>query len=271
MGPPFFFLWVGGREGFFFSSCVWFGEWTVHCSLSTSTVDSRLCMQAFLFFLFWEGGCPSTSLLSHMLWQMLSSFRKIGGPKMRASVLQIRNFYVGRLHIFIFQGVGPIKLAYCSKKKIGEVDSHISNPWSRAQPRSVVQGCGTKHSIGGWYTSKISTLCLSRWVQHLRRGTKHIICGWVVCSQNFHALSPHSSLSWRQVYFLLTIDARVCTVSLKGKHVLLAALLSRLHYCQDSCFTSTRFLFADFTQCQQRSCCASHIYLVTSVTMITVA
>jgi hypothetical protein len=38
---------------------------------------------------------------------------------------------------------------------IYEVDSHISNPWSHAQPTHVVQGRGTKHSIRGWYTSKI--------------------------------------------------------------------------------------------------------------------
>jgi len=47
-----------------------------------------------------------------------------------------------------------------------EVDAHISNPWSHAQPTHVVQGSGTKDSICGWYTSKISTLCLSRWIQH---------------------------------------------------------------------------------------------------------
>jgi hypothetical protein len=43
---------------------------------------------------------------------------------------------------------------------IYEVDSHISNPWSHAQPTHVVQG----------------------------RATKHSICG-VVYFQNFHALS----------------------------------------------------------------------------------
>jgi hypothetical protein len=48
---------------------------------------------------------------------------------------------------------------------------------------------------------------------------------------------------------------------------------SRLHGCHDSCFTSTRFLFADFTQCLYL---AHHVvqvifYLVTWVMMITVA
>jgi hypothetical protein len=54
---------------------------------------------------------------------------------------------------------------------IYEVDSHISNPWFHAQPTHVVQGRATKHSVG-WYTSKISTLCISRWVQHFCTATQ---------------------------------------------------------------------------------------------------
>jgi hypothetical protein len=85
----------------------------------------------------------------------------------------------------------------------------------------------------------------------------------------------HSSLSWTQVVdFHLIIEDRVGNVGLSCKHVLLVQ--SRLHYCHDSCFTSRCFLFADFTQCQclalwQRSFWASHLYLVTWVTMIKVA
>jgi len=48
-----FFVWGvlgvwGWREGFCFSSCVWCGEWTVHCSLSTWTVNSWLSRKVFL-------------------------------------------------------------------------------------------------------------------------------------------------------------------------------------------------------------------------------
>jgi hypothetical protein len=42
---------VGGgegaeRKGILFASFVWCGEWTVHCSISTWTVDSQLSMHA---------------------------------------------------------------------------------------------------------------------------------------------------------------------------------------------------------------------------------
>jgi hypothetical protein len=37
------------------SSCVWCGEWTVLCSLSTRPVDSRLSKQTFFFFGFGVG------------------------------------------------------------------------------------------------------------------------------------------------------------------------------------------------------------------------
>ncbi len=62
--------WVEGKGGFFFSSCVWCGQWTFHAKL-------------FLWLFVFGGEVgkgpkqrvpSSTSLLSHMLWQMLSSF-----------------------------------------------------------------------------------------------------------------------------------------------------------------------------------------------------
>jgi len=59
-----------------------------------------------------------------------------------------------------------------STRIIYEVDAHISHPWSHAQPTHIVQGRATKDSICGWYTSKISTLCLSRWIQHLCTATQ---------------------------------------------------------------------------------------------------
>ncbi len=67
---------------------------------------------------------------------------------------------------------------------------------------------------------------------------------------------PSIHLSCTQVHFLLIIEDRVCYLRLIGKRSLLVP--SRLHYCDDSCFT--RSLFANFTQCPwvallQRSCC----------------
>jgi hypothetical protein len=59
-----------------------------------------------------------------------------------------------------------------STLKIYEVDAHILHPWSNAQPTHVVQGRRTKDSICGWYTSKISTLCLSRWIQRFCTATQ---------------------------------------------------------------------------------------------------
>ncbi len=54
-----------------------------------------------------------------------------------------------------------------------------------------------------------------------------------------------------------------------GKHALLVQ--SRLHYCDDSCFTSC--LFADFTKCRcvallQRSCCTGNSWTRRSVNML---
>jgi hypothetical protein len=82
--------------------------------------------------------------------------------------------------------------------------------------------------------------------------------------------SIHLCLGHKWSIFHLTIEDRVGNVGFICKRVLLVP--SRLHYCHDSCFTSICFLFADFTQCQclalwQRSCWASHLYLVTWVTI----
>ncbi len=82
----------------------------------------------------------------------------------------------------------------------------------------------------------------------------------------------HSSLSWTHVVdFHLIIEDRVGNVGLIARHVLLVQ--SSLHGCHDSCFTSTRFLFADFTQCLYLAHHVAQVifYLVTWVTMITVA
>ncbi len=90
---------VGGREwgeGFSFQGLIGeeSGQSTVHCSIGQRTVDfpCNLFFSFFLFFFFvWAGEraagghfpssshvsqrvLNSTSLLSHMLWQMLSSF-----------------------------------------------------------------------------------------------------------------------------------------------------------------------------------------------------
>jgi len=83
--PSLLFLWVWGR-GLFFQVMfeLWCGEWIVHCSLSTWTVDNWLSIflglgagQTKKFPSFWpipQRVPYSTLLLSHMFWQMLSSF-----------------------------------------------------------------------------------------------------------------------------------------------------------------------------------------------------
>jgi hypothetical protein len=73
--------------------------------------------------------------------------------------------------------------------------------------------------------------------------------------------APITHLSCTHVHFRLIIEDRVCYLMSIGKHALLVP--SRLHYCDDSCFTSS--LFADFTQCRwvallQRSCCREIIF-----------
>ncbi len=117
MGLPFFL--VGeGEGGLFFSSCVWCGERTVHCRLSMPT------------FLFWGGLLEgwgrgkakssqvldmfpqkvhnSTPLLSHMLWQMLSSFPPIEvGEKEGPLYFKIKPSILGCLHsFFLFSVLG---------------------------------------------------------------------------------------------------------------------------------------------------------------------
>ncbi len=77
-GPSFFFLWVKGM-GFFFSKLCLVCRVTVHSSLSTFTVDINCpCKIFFVLNSFGEGlkqRVPNnTSLISHMLWVMLSSF-----------------------------------------------------------------------------------------------------------------------------------------------------------------------------------------------------
>ncbi len=70
---------------------------------------------------------------------------------------------------------------------------------------------------------------------------------FILLSVNEHSISHLS--------FVENWD-NVCYLKLINKHVLL--VLSKFHYCDDSCFISC--LFADFTQCLcvaslQRSCC----------------
>jgi hypothetical protein len=84
-GHPFFIL-VGAGEGRdFFQVVFGGGEWTVHCSLSTWTVDSRLSIQSKssqVPDMFPQRVPNSTLLSSHVLWQnvvLLSAI--IGGPK----------------------------------------------------------------------------------------------------------------------------------------------------------------------------------------------
>jgi hypothetical protein len=84
---------------------------------------------------------------------------------------------------------------------------------------------------------------------------------------------PIFNLSWTQVYFLLRIEDTVWYLTLIGKHGLLVP--SRLHYCDNACFTC--FLSADFTQCPCGAFIAeimlqgNNLYLLTMVTMIPVA
>jgi len=142
-GPPFFL--VGGeREGegvFFFKLCL---VWRLDSSLFTFHLDSQHSMHAFFFSFplsrFWRVGrgeidskqwvpkfltcCPqrvpnSTSLLSHMLWQMLSSFHLYSWAKGKELYsLKKKPSILGSLHnIYFFLSDEPIKLAYCKPKK----------------------------------------------------------------------------------------------------------------------------------------------------------
>jgi hypothetical protein len=89
---------------------------------------------------------------------------------------------------------------------IYKVDSHISNPWSHAQPTHVVQGRGTKDSMGGWYTFKNSTLCLSRWIQHFCTATQF-----------------SSSLQQKTIRYL-THGTSVCAGFTKATHLWITSL-----------------------------------------------
>jgi len=60
-----------------------------------------------------------------------------------------------------------LKLVASTLLIIHDVDSHISNPWSHAQLTHVVQGHGPRI-----VSCKISTLCLSRWIQHFCAATQ---------------------------------------------------------------------------------------------------
>ncbi len=141
-GASLYFL-VGGEREFFFSS--WCLVWRVDCSLSTWTVHSPLFMQAFCllvclfcFVLFcfstWVGegqskespsswpvpqnvSTSSTSLLSHMLWQMLSSFHLYRWAEGKNCIFYNRTFYVMSLrNVLLFWGL--IKLVHCKRIRI---------------------------------------------------------------------------------------------------------------------------------------------------------
>jgi len=78
-----------------------------------------------------------------------------------------------------------------------------------------------------------------------RRIVPHLATEYALCR-----LCAVTHLSWTQVRFLVIIEDRVCYLTLIGKHTLLVP--SRLHYCDDSCFTTC--LFADLAQCPVSLC-----------------
>jgi hypothetical protein len=117
-----------GGAGFFLSSCSWCREMTVHCSLSSWTVDGDLFMQAVSFlFLFLGGGGEGSGrggrVVNAKSSQVLDVFPKefpiaphfypicfgkccppftcVGGSKGRNSILQNRTLYF--LHRFFFK------------------------------------------------------------------------------------------------------------------------------------------------------------------------
>jgi len=96
IGP---FILVGAREGFVFWSCVWTSVWRVDYPLFTFHLNGS---QLPFHFLGLVGGrmvkvksSQVCDLLSHMLWQMLSSFdlMYIAGPKGRNSTIHNKTFY----------------------------------------------------------------------------------------------------------------------------------------------------------------------------------
>ncbi len=135
-----------GRGFFFFLKLclVESGLSTVHFSLGYLTVDF-LCGLLFFFFLFfgWGRGVKakssqvpgmfpqrdpsSTSLLSHMLWQMLSCFLLINWAKGEELYTSKWSFSSrGVIVVFFLWSDGPIKLAHYKKMKIKiELGRHL--------------------------------------------------------------------------------------------------------------------------------------------------
>jgi hypothetical protein len=129
-----------GRGWVLLFSCVWCGEWTVHCSVHfplgpwTVNFPRKFCLfRAIVFFCLGDGGGEgqskefpsflhvpqrvpnSTSLLSHMLWQMFSSFhlsRWAKGEELH-TLKQNLLIWIAFIVSFLFLSDGPIKLAHC--------------------------------------------------------------------------------------------------------------------------------------------------------------
>jgi hypothetical protein len=110
-GPPFFPCEWGA---FCFKLCLVWRVDCVHCSLSTWTVDSRLSMQASVFFspLFLAGQSKSSQVTDLFLKEFPTAhhfsplckycppFTYIGGPKGRNSVTENRTFHFGEPPFF---------------------------------------------------------------------------------------------------------------------------------------------------------------------------
>ncbi len=123
-----------------FSSCVWCGEWSVHCSLSTWTVDfpCKFCILFFLNCVF--GGGKGVTAKSSQVPDMFSKefpiaphFYPICFGKCCPHIwakgwgtlhFKIEPFILGNLHSLSLLSDGPIKLAHC-KKIIIEFDTHF--------------------------------------------------------------------------------------------------------------------------------------------------
>ncbi len=108
--PCFFSFSVGGGGRIFF-----------HFSLVSNMFPNSQCVPQHV--------PHSTSLLSQMLWQMLSSFhlhRWAKGKELYTSEQKL--LFLGSLHSFIFfKSVGPIKLARCRGGKKTWEASHLIN------------------------------------------------------------------------------------------------------------------------------------------------
>ncbi len=124
-GPPFFSCECGGEGWFFIFK---FGEWIVHCSLSSWTVESPLSMQALFICLFLRlGGGGQGSQVRDMFpkefpiaphfvpYEMLFSFSLQLGQRGRNSILQNKTFHIGEPPQFHLKKV-MIKLFHCQKK-----------------------------------------------------------------------------------------------------------------------------------------------------------